>query len=76
MELVVSSAPHDLLEDLVGRGVRLGTFARIEPSLERIFIQRVGATPEEIAAQYAAAAEQREAEKAKAAKPRRSLWRR
>jgi ABC-2 type transport system ATP-binding protein len=71
-----AATPHELLEHLIGRGVRFATFSRIEPSLERIFIQRVGATPAEVAAQYAAIAEQREAERTKAAKPRRSLWRR
>jgi len=70
-----SATPHDLLDHLVRGGVRLGSFSRIEPSLERIFIQRVGATPEQIAAQYAAVAEEREAERIKAAqKKRRGLW--
>ncbi|HUF12961.1 MAG TPA: ATP-binding cassette domain-containing protein [Longimicrobiales bacterium] len=70
-------SPHELLEHLMTQNLRLSTFSRIEPSLERIFIQRVGATPEEMAAQYAASAEEREAECVRAAtKPRRSLWRR
>ncbi|HUF13206.1 MAG TPA: ATP-binding cassette domain-containing protein [Longimicrobiales bacterium] len=71
------STPHQLLEHLMQQRVRLGTFSRIEPSLERIFIQRVGATPEEMAAQYARSAEEKENERMRAAtKPRRSLWRR
>ena len=71
------TTPHELLEQLMKQNVRLTTYSRIEPSLERIFIQKVGATPEEMAAQYAASTEEREAERMRAAtKPRRSLWRR
>jgi ABC-2 type transport system ATP-binding protein len=67
--------PHDLMDELMRGGVRIGSFTRMEPSLERIFIQRVGATPEQLAAQYAAAAEQKEAERITAAqKKRRSLF--
>ncbi|HEX6587958.1 MAG TPA: ATP-binding cassette domain-containing protein [Longimicrobiales bacterium] len=73
-----NATPHELLEELMRGGVRIGSFTRVEPSLERIFIQRVGATPEQLAAQYAAAAEEREAERIRAAQKsrRRSLWRR
>ncbi len=72
-----NATSHELLEELMRAGVRIGSMTRMEPSLERIFIQRVGATPEQIAAQYAAIAEEREAEKIRAAKKgRRSLWRR
>ena len=71
------ATPHELLESLMAAGVRIGSMTRVEPSLERIFIQRVGATPEQIAAQYAAIAEEREAEKIRAAqKSRRPMWRR
>ncbi len=36
------SDPQALLEELVGRGVRLRRFERVEPSLEQIFVERVG----------------------------------
>ena len=69
------TTPHDLLDELMRGGVRIGSFVRMEPSLERIFIQRVGATPEQMAAQYAAQAEQKEAERIAAArKKRRGLF--
>lgn len=35
--------PQDLLEDLVRRRVRVRRFERVVPSLEQIFIERVGA---------------------------------
>jgi ABC-2 type transport system ATP-binding protein len=66
---------HDLLDELMRGGVRLGSFVPVEQSLERIFIKRVGATPEQMAAQYAAQAEQKEAERiASAQKKRRGLF--
>ena len=69
------ATPHELADELIRGGVRIGSFTRMEPSLERIFIQRVGATPEQMAAQYAAQAEQKEAERIAAAqKKRRGLF--
>ena len=44
------ASPHDLLAALVESGIRLREFRRVEPSLERIFIERVGATPQELEA--------------------------
>jgi len=57
--LRADARPHDLLELLVQRGVRLAEYRPVEASLERIFVQRVGATPAQIEAeqqQLAAAA--------------------
>lgn len=45
--------PFELLDELVRGGVRVSEFRRVEASLERIFIQRVGATPAEIEAEQA-----------------------
>ena len=39
---------QDLLKDLVQQGVRLRRFALTEPSLEEIFLKRVGATEEQV----------------------------
>ena len=38
--------PNDLLQDLVRSGVRIRRFELVEPSLEQVFIDRVGETPE------------------------------
>ncbi|MFW6084458.1 MAG: ABC transporter ATP-binding protein, partial [Gemmatimonadota bacterium] len=46
--------PHDLLEHLVRHRLRLRRFERVEPSLEQIFVDRVGA--EEDGALHASAA--------------------
>ncbi|MBI4410356.1 MAG: DUF4162 domain-containing protein, partial [Gemmatimonadetes bacterium] len=35
--------PQELLRALVAAGVRLRRFERVEPSLEQIFLERVGA---------------------------------
>lgn len=40
--------PQPLLQALVGAGVRLQRFAVTEPSLEQVFIERVGAPQEEL----------------------------
>ena len=45
VEMRANSDPYDLLQQLVGSGVRLRRFAVTEPSLEQIFIERVGAAP-------------------------------
>jgi ABC-2 type transport system ATP-binding protein len=41
--LAPGADPHELLQHLVDRGVRLRRFEVTEPSLEQIFIERVGA---------------------------------
>jgi len=43
LALAEGASPHVLLERLVGSGARLRRFERVEPSLHRIFLDRVGA---------------------------------
>jgi ABC-2 type transport system ATP-binding protein len=44
LQLRDGADPHALLADLVAAGVRVRRFEHVEPSLEQIFIERVGAT--------------------------------
>ena len=45
MTLRPGSEPNDLLRDLVERRVSLRRFELVEPTLEQVFIERVGRMP-------------------------------
>ena len=51
LALAAGADPQMLLERLVRSGVRLRRFERVEPSLHRIFLDKVGADPREVGAE-------------------------